>query len=163
MSSKSLILAVLVTVLLSSCSSAKDPAGAPSAADQDAEGHVDAVNDPSPLRVFDPDDEDDVPDVRNIWLDDCPSGIARQRQQGTLEPIARAPTDWGAASQAVRGSVPNADQALSEPDEARVGGLPGTRWTIVDAKGDVRAIVETFEAPAGDGWGSTEPALCLDP
>ena len=124
---------------------------------------VAAARDSNPARVFDPDEEDDVPTVRNIWLDDCPSGIARQRQQGLLEPIARARTDWGAASQSVRGSVPSADQALSRPEEALVGAMSGTRWTIIDSDGEVRAIVETFEAPAGDGWGWTEPAICLDP
>ena len=162
MSSNSLTLAVLVLVVMPACSSAGVSADAPVGAAQPAGEQATEAVEAEPIQVFDPDDEDDVPDVRNIWLDDCPSGIARQRQQGTFEPLARAATDWGAASQAVRGTVPDADEALSEPEESRVGALPGTRWTVIDSNGDIRAIVETFRAPAGDGWGSTEPAICLD-
>ncbi len=149
--SRSIALWVSVALFSTACSG-------PDQVTEPAGSDASAVTAPG-IRVYDPDEVDDVPDPRHIWQDECASGVAFQRMPGVRETgTAIALEEWGAIvkSLGVLGREASEDASSVVPS-----GGSGV-WTVRGNSGEVLAVVQAFESSEDIGWNTGPPAVCTE-
>ncbi len=158
------LLAAGLVLVAGSCAKSERPEASPTSPAPAATSAVEQSQAEAPtVTVYDPDDEDDVPDPRYIRQAECDSGVALAWFQGLLDVgEATSDTEWGAVTRALGGSGDEASIDASSFAPSPIGNVPGNVWTVVSDSGNVLAVVQTFKAVDVDGWGTRQAAVCAE-
>ncbi len=111
--------------------------------------------------VYDPDEEDDAPVSRHIFVDECPSGIALQDQAIAMidaDEAGRA-TEWEAVQFAFGADA--VESQSSRLESSRQIGQPETSKWLVRSSDALLGVVE-LRYSGDEMWIGFPPAECVD-
>ena len=117
------------------------------------------------ITVYEPDEEDDVPDPRHVFQDECASGVAFQSKPGTAELTVNGTTEWEAVVNSLGPLAPQASEETSHHSRPYgKGALAGNLWAVKATNGEVLAAVHAFpvSGDTGDGRNTGPAAVCVD-